>query len=127
MSTSRHTVSGWLRLCATLVAALGLMARIAAPLPAEASDPRSDLMAIGAALCHSGDGSTDRSPADPATCDHCPMCAVAHGAVFLPPPVGAGLPERSMAGVEQPRWVTVAALSRAQPERANPPRAPPIV
>jgi hypothetical protein len=127
MSVPRHTVSGWLRLFATLLAAVGLLARIAAPLPAEASAPRSDLTALGAVLCHSDDGSSDQAPADPGTCDHCPLCGVAHAAVFVPPSVAAAVPTPSVAGPLQPHRVNIAARPRAPPERAHPPTGPPTV
>ena len=54
MSVPRQTVTGWLRLFATLLVAAGLFARIAAPLPAQAAAASSDLAGLGAALFTNG-------------------------------------------------------------------------
>jgi len=127
MSVPRQTVFGWLRLFATMLAAVGLLARIATPLPAEASAPHADLAALGAVLCHSDDGSSDQAPADPGTCDHCPLCGVAHAASFVPQSVAPVLPAPSVADLRRPHRIDIAARPRAPPERAHPPTGPPTV
>ena len=127
MSVPRQTVTGWLRLFATLLVAAGLFARIAAPLPAQAAAASSDLAGLGAALCHADDGAPDQTPADPGSRDHCPLCGVAHAASFMPPFVAPGLPMPSVADLRQAHGVNVAARPRAPPERAHPPTGPPTV
>ena len=127
METPRHATGGWLRLFATLLAVAGLFARIVAPLPAEASDQRSDIASLDATFCHTGDGAPDRSPLDSQTCDHCSLCTVTHAATLAPPSVAQALPALSVAALPAPKSINVAARPRAPPERSNRARAPPSV
>lgn len=118
-------------MCVTLLAVTCMLGRAVLPMPAAARGGNAaisaDLSILGAALCHSDDGSDDSQRPGMPFCDHCPVCG---HAIDTPFPLAAG------AAVPRPFPVTDArpavprhalAQTRAPPEHAHQPRAPPAV
>ena len=118
-------VRGWFPSLVTFVAALGLLARLAAPLPVQpVAGVDVTLASLGATLCHLDDGGDQGVPLKPIPCDHCELCAVA--VPVLPPP-GAVPKPAVVATVVVPAEPGSDASARAPPRRANNPRAPPTL
>ena len=128
MESLRHATVARFRLLVALLAAIGVMARLLAPMPATAALHTQvfvQLEALGAALCHTGSGPGTPNPADPTDCNHCPLCIVDGAATPGPPAAGLALP--SPVSVRVSPLLDTAACPRVPPERAHPPRAPPLV
>jgi hypothetical protein len=119
-----------LRQIVAIMVAIGILLRLAAPVPATASfypSTEAQLALLGATLCHSDDTSGIPSPADPANCDHCPLCAATAHASWMPVLTALNLPRPSLIVVPSAVLSYTAVHPRAPPLRANPPRAPPAV
>lgn len=116
-----------MRLCVTLLAVTGMLARAVMPLPAQAHDVATDLKSLGAALCHSDGGEDEPGPVAPLSCDHCPVCGISGAAPIV----------LSIVNIEPPGSLTVDRTPlvrrdantrpRAPPRHAHSPRAPPLV
>ena len=125
VNAAYRIVRGWLPSLVTFVAAFGLLARLAAPLPVQpVAGVDATLAGLGATLCHLDDGGDQGVPLKPIVCDHCELCAVA--VPVLPPPA-AVLGPAVVATVVVPAEPGRGASPRAPPRRANAPRAPPTL
>jgi hypothetical protein len=118
-------VRGWLPSLVTFVAALGLLARLSAPLPVQpATGVDASLAGLGATLCHMDGGGDQGVPLKPIACDHCELCDQV--IPVLPPPAAVPKPA-VVATVMAPAKPGGEANPRAPPRRANNPRAPPTL
>ena len=128
MTFGRFTLRDTTRRAVTLMALIGLLVRVLAPLPAGAhvhSQDAAALKRLGATLCHVD--TPVPMPADPGEHDHCPLCAAASD-----PP----MPHPGQTGIAAPFsfhkgatvfHLTTTKAARAPPEWAHSPRAPPSV
>ena len=113
----------WIRLLITLLALTGMMGRAVAPMPA--ASPGSALRLIGAVLCH--DGPSSPAPIHAPPCDHCPFCvSFLQIAAVLPDARGSGRARVVLAEARRTPFRIAGLNPRAPPDRAHPPRAPPL-